>query len=245
MLSSATSIGSTDVDRSGVDGRKPRRRETRRRGKRAAHDLHARRDLRAARHRGPPGRPTSRPTAAAVAGARAAGARFVLYAARGTSDNAAVFGKYLATIHAGLPAGLAVPSSATVYDAPIDLRECLVIGHQPERRDARRRRVRGPGARRPARARSPSPTTTTACWRGRPTPCWPRTPGASAPSPRPRPTRASSPCSRCSGRRGATTRRLLDALARRRARGHAGRPGARRSGSPRSPSGCASASACW
>ena len=64
----------------------------------------------------------------AVAAARAAGARFVLYAARGTSDNAAVYGKYLATIHAGLPAGLAVPSSATVYDTPLDLRDCLVIG---------------------------------------------------------------------------------------------------------------------
>ena len=64
----------------------------------------------------------------AVTAARAAGARFVLYAARGTSDNAAVYGKYLATIHAGLPAGLAVPSSATGFDAPLDLRECLVVG---------------------------------------------------------------------------------------------------------------------
>jgi len=64
----------------------------------------------------------------AVAEARTAGARFVLYAARGTSDNAAVYGKYLATIHAGLPAGLAVPSSATVYGSAIDLRECLVFG---------------------------------------------------------------------------------------------------------------------
>jgi glucosamine--fructose-6-phosphate aminotransferase (isomerizing) len=64
----------------------------------------------------------------AAAAARAAGARFVLYAARGTSDNAAVYGKYLATIHAGLPAGLAVPSSSTVYDTPLDLRECLVVG---------------------------------------------------------------------------------------------------------------------
>jgi len=65
---------------------------------------------------------------AAVRAAREAGARFVLYAARGTSDNAAVYGKYLATIHAGMPAGLAVPSSATVYDTPIDLRDCLVVG---------------------------------------------------------------------------------------------------------------------
>jgi glucosamine--fructose-6-phosphate aminotransferase (isomerizing) len=68
------------------------------------------------------------PYRAAAAEARAAGARFVLYAARGTSDNAAVYGKYLATIAAGLPAGLAVPSAATIYGAKIDFRDCLVIG---------------------------------------------------------------------------------------------------------------------
>ncbi len=68
------------------------------------------------------------PYRAAAAAARAAGARFVLYAARGTSDNAAVYGKYLATILAGLPAGLAVPSAATVYGAAIDFHACLVIG---------------------------------------------------------------------------------------------------------------------
>ena len=68
------------------------------------------------------------PYRAAAAEARAAGVRFVLYAARGTSDNAAVYGKYLATILAGLPAGLAVPSAATVYGAAIDVRECLVFG---------------------------------------------------------------------------------------------------------------------
>ena len=60
--------------------------------------------------------------------AREAGARFVLYAARGTSDNAAVYGKYLATILAGMPAGLAVPSAATLYGARIDFRDCLVVG---------------------------------------------------------------------------------------------------------------------
>lgn len=65
---------------------------------------------------------------AAAGEARASGARFVLYAARGTSDNAAVYGKYLATIRAGMPAGLAVPSAVTVYHASIDLRDCLVIG---------------------------------------------------------------------------------------------------------------------
>ena len=68
------------------------------------------------------------PYRAATREARACGARFVLYAARGTSDNAAVYGKYLATILAGLPAGLAVPSAATVYGAAIDFRDCLVIG---------------------------------------------------------------------------------------------------------------------
>ncbi|HOU29608.1 MAG TPA: SIS domain-containing protein, partial [Thermoleophilia bacterium] len=66
--------------------------------------------------------------AAAADEARASGARFVLYAARGTSDNAAVYGKYLATILAGLPAGLAVPSAVTLYSAAIDLRDCLVFG---------------------------------------------------------------------------------------------------------------------
>lgn len=68
------------------------------------------------------------PYRAAAAEARAFGARFVLYAARGTSDNAAVYGKYLATIAAGLAAGLAVPSAATIYGARIDFRDCLVIG---------------------------------------------------------------------------------------------------------------------
>lgn len=65
---------------------------------------------------------------AASGEARASGARFVLYAARGTSDNAAVYGKYLTTIAAGLPCGLAVPSAATLYHKSIDLRDCLVIG---------------------------------------------------------------------------------------------------------------------
>jgi glucosamine--fructose-6-phosphate aminotransferase (isomerizing) len=48
----------------------------------------------------------------AVAAARASGARFVLYAARGTSDNAAVYGKYLATIHAGPTSGSKAKGSA-------------------------------------------------------------------------------------------------------------------------------------
>jgi len=68
------------------------------------------------------------PFRAAVSGARRARVRVVLYCARGTSDNAAVYGKYLATINAGLPAGLAVPSSATLYGAHVDYRDCLMFG---------------------------------------------------------------------------------------------------------------------
>lgn len=43
--------------------------------------------------------------------------RFVLFAARGTSDHAALYGKYLAEVELGLPAGLVSPSTATVYRA--------------------------------------------------------------------------------------------------------------------------------
>jgi glucosamine--fructose-6-phosphate aminotransferase (isomerizing) len=41
--------------------------------------------------------------------------RFVVLAARGTSDHAALYGKYLAEVSLGLPAGLASASSMTVY----------------------------------------------------------------------------------------------------------------------------------
>lgn len=62
------------------------------------------------------------------AAARASGVAFVLYVARGTSDNAAVYGQYLATTSAGLPSGLALPSAVTLYRQPIDFRRCLVVG---------------------------------------------------------------------------------------------------------------------
>lgn len=53
--------------------------------------------------------------------------RFVLLTARGTSDNAALYAKYLVEIELGLPAGLTSPSTMTVYGARPDLRDCLVI----------------------------------------------------------------------------------------------------------------------
>jgi glucosamine--fructose-6-phosphate aminotransferase (isomerizing) len=54
--------------------------------------------------------------------------RFVLIAARGTSDNAATYGKYMLGAINGLAVGLAAPSLITVYKHRIDLRDALVIG---------------------------------------------------------------------------------------------------------------------
>jgi glucosamine--fructose-6-phosphate aminotransferase (isomerizing) len=53
--------------------------------------------------------------------------RFVLLAARGTSDHAALYGKYLVEIEWGLPAGLASMSTATLYQANPDLRDVLFL----------------------------------------------------------------------------------------------------------------------
>ncbi len=54
--------------------------------------------------------------------------RFVLFVARGTSDNAAIFAKYLVETRLGLAAGLTSPSTFTVYGSRPDLRDVLVIG---------------------------------------------------------------------------------------------------------------------
>jgi glutamine---fructose-6-phosphate transaminase (isomerizing) len=51
----------------------------------------------------------------------------VVFLARGSSDNAAVFGRYLAELHAGRPAGLAAPSLYTRYHATVDWRGYLVV----------------------------------------------------------------------------------------------------------------------
>ncbi|MGB7448045.1 MAG: SIS domain-containing protein [Ornithinimicrobium sp.] len=55
------------------------------------------------------------------------GPRFVLFVARGSSDHAALYGKYLAEIDLGLPAGMMSPSSMTVYSARPDFRDVLVV----------------------------------------------------------------------------------------------------------------------
>ncbi|GAC1636432.1 MAG: SIS domain-containing protein [Chloroflexota bacterium] len=54
--------------------------------------------------------------------------RFVLFVARGTSDHAALYAKYLVETRLGLPAGLVSPSTATVYNAFPYLRDVLFVG---------------------------------------------------------------------------------------------------------------------
>jgi glutamine---fructose-6-phosphate transaminase (isomerizing) len=53
--------------------------------------------------------------------------KFVLLLARGTSDHAALYAKYLVEILLQLPAGLVSPSTLTAYGARPDLRDVLVV----------------------------------------------------------------------------------------------------------------------
>jgi glucosamine--fructose-6-phosphate aminotransferase (isomerizing) len=52
---------------------------------------------------------------------------FVMFIARGTSDHAALYGKYLAEVMCGFPAGSWSPSTTTLYGATPRLDRCLVI----------------------------------------------------------------------------------------------------------------------
>ncbi|HTS97000.1 MAG TPA: SIS domain-containing protein [Streptosporangiaceae bacterium] len=61
------------------------------------------------------------------AAALARDTRQVLLIARGTSDNAAVYGSYLIQAHAGRLATLASPSIATVYRSRVDLSGVLAV----------------------------------------------------------------------------------------------------------------------
>jgi glucosamine--fructose-6-phosphate aminotransferase (isomerizing) len=54
--------------------------------------------------------------------------RLIILAARGTSDNAAQFGRYLIEITTRIPVSLAAPSVLTLYESSLDLRDVLVIG---------------------------------------------------------------------------------------------------------------------
>jgi glucosamine--fructose-6-phosphate aminotransferase (isomerizing) len=52
----------------------------------------------------------------------------VILVARGTSDNAALFLKYLIETKIGIPCGLASPSVVTIYKSNLRFTNCLVIG---------------------------------------------------------------------------------------------------------------------
>lgn len=54
--------------------------------------------------------------------------RLIVLVARGSSDNAALFGRYLLELTTGIPVSLAAPAIHTLYKAKLDLRDALVIG---------------------------------------------------------------------------------------------------------------------
>ncbi|KOG91459.1 glucosamine-6-phosphate deaminase, partial [Streptomyces varsoviensis] len=70
------------------------------------------------------GGPKIREIAEAVAAKKP---RFVLLTARGTSDNAALYAKYLLEVRLGIPCGLTSMSTTTAYGAQPDLTDVLVI----------------------------------------------------------------------------------------------------------------------
>lgn len=53
--------------------------------------------------------------------------RFVLFAARGSSDHAALYAKYLVEVLLQLPSGLVSPSTVTLYGSRPDLNDVLLI----------------------------------------------------------------------------------------------------------------------
>ena len=53
--------------------------------------------------------------------------RLAVLVARGTSDNAAQFGRYLIEITTGIPVSLAAPSVLTVYQARMNYKDALVV----------------------------------------------------------------------------------------------------------------------
>lgn len=52
----------------------------------------------------------------------------IVIVARGSSDNASLFGRYLIEVTTGIPVSLAAPSVYTLYNAKLDLKRALVIG---------------------------------------------------------------------------------------------------------------------
>jgi glucosamine--fructose-6-phosphate aminotransferase (isomerizing) len=59
---------------------------------------------------------------------RGRGIDLIVLVARGSSDNAALFGRYLLEIKTGIPVSLSAPSVHTLYGARLDLSRALVVG---------------------------------------------------------------------------------------------------------------------
>src|SRR3954467_2868397 len=55
----------------------------------------------------------------------------IVLVARGSSDNAALFGRYLLEILTGIPVSLPPPSVHTIYHAKLNMKRALVIGVSP------------------------------------------------------------------------------------------------------------------
>jgi glucosamine--fructose-6-phosphate aminotransferase (isomerizing) len=56
------------------------------------------------------------------------GINLIVLVARGSSDNAALFGRYLIEITTGIPVSLSAPSVHTIYGARLKLQNALVVG---------------------------------------------------------------------------------------------------------------------
>ncbi len=65
---------------------------------------------------------------AAAAAITARAPRFVLIAARGTSDHAGVYAHYLVETTLGIPVGLAAAAITTIYHAPLAWHDVLLVG---------------------------------------------------------------------------------------------------------------------
>lgn len=52
----------------------------------------------------------------------------IVLVARGSSDNAAQFGRYLLEVTTGIPVSLSAPSVFTLYNSKLDLKRALVVG---------------------------------------------------------------------------------------------------------------------
>ena len=59
---------------------------------------------------------------------RAREINLIVLVARGSSDNAALFGRYLLEIATGIPVSLSAPSVHTLYGAKLNLKHALVVG---------------------------------------------------------------------------------------------------------------------